>query len=78
MGVFSYLPEETFFSCWFCLNSQAYEDVWTQVSQGHHECTISLTVGPLIAKPPSWVWDVDKNRFLLISRVSMLFERFIG
>jgi hypothetical protein len=67
---------DAFVSCWFCLNSQSYDDAWQQVlNGGYTECGIRIEVGPVEFPSIGWLWNVEQQPFLIIGTVSVQFKR---
>jgi hypothetical protein len=67
---------DPFLHGWFVLNARSFEDAWDQVREcGYTECTIMLDVGPVDFRMPEWLWDVAKTPHLVISNVTVSFQR---
>jgi hypothetical protein len=61
---------------WFFLDSDLFNEVWSQVSVGRYStCSITVTIGPVASRALDWVWDVRTANKLVIQDVSVSFVR---
>jgi hypothetical protein len=61
---------------WFFLDSDLYNEVWTQTAaDSYSSCSVTVTVGPVASRSLDWAWDVRSGGRLIIQDVSVAFVR---
>jgi hypothetical protein len=61
---------------WFLLKPLDFTEVWEQVRDGRYiDCTVILTVAPVMTQEFGCLWDVSKNKGLFIETAEMRFTR---
>ena len=75
-GGYDYDASDAMVTGWFFLDSNLYNDVWSQVSVGRHsDCSVTVTVGPVAFQSDNWAWDVKAHKRLFIEDASIMFVR---
>ena len=71
-----YGPTDAMVIGWFFLDSDLFNEVWSQVAADRYStCSVTVTVGPVAFRSVEWAWDVKGGSKLLIEDVSVAFVR---